>query len=464
MGGWTPLEWLVLIERELLIFACVFFLAGALDELAIDLTWLSLRWRRKAETRTVDHVKLHTRPLSGHAAVLIPTWREASVITFTIAHARVAWPQPDLRIYVGCYANDPETVQAVKLGARGDPRVHVVQHAHEGPTTKADCLNHLYAAIEHDERRSGREFRMIVLHDAEDMVDPAALALLDGALDEADFVQLPVLPEPQRHSRWIGSHYCDEFAEEHGKAMRVREALAAGVPSAGVGCAISRPMLRKLVSESTGGPFAVESLTEDYELGLRLKAAGARPRFLRARGTDGHLIATRACFPTGIKQAVRQKARWIHGIAFQGWDRLGWKGGIGERWMRVRDRKGPLTAVVLLAGYLLLMLGGAIWIAGKMGFVRPGQTNPLLDALIAANFASLVWRIGMRCAFTARHYGWREGLRAAPRVVVSNAIAILAARDALRAYVRSLRGEQPQWNKTVHHVHPVALVAEQRSA
>jgi adsorption protein B len=78
-----------------------------------------------------------------------------------------------------------------------------------------------------------------VLHDAEDMVDPAALGLLDRALDEADFVQLPVLPEPQRSSRLVGSHYCEEFAEAHGKLMVVRGALSAGLPAAGVGCAFS---------------------------------------------------------------------------------------------------------------------------------------------------------------------------------------------------------------------------------
>jgi hypothetical protein len=48
---------------------------------------------------------------------------------------------------------------------------------------------------------------MILQHDAEDMVDSAALGLLDAALARADFVQLPVLPQPQAASRWIGSQY-----------------------------------------------------------------------------------------------------------------------------------------------------------------------------------------------------------------------------------------------------------------
>src|SRR5690606_24539388 len=124
-----------------------------------------------------------------------------------------AWPQRDLRIFVGCYANDPDTAEAVRRGAGGDARVKVVVHERHGPTTKADCLNTLYAALERDEQHCGYHARMVVLHDAEDMVDPAALAVFDRALEHAEFILLPVLPEVQASSRWVGSHYCDEFAE-----------------------------------------------------------------------------------------------------------------------------------------------------------------------------------------------------------------------------------------------------------
>ena len=35
-----------------------------------------------------------------------------------------------------------------------------------------------------------------------------------------------------------------------------------------------------------------------------------------------------------------QKARWLHGIAFQGWERLGWWGRPVDLWMELRDRRG----------------------------------------------------------------------------------------------------------------------------
>src|SRR3546814_10397441 len=69
---------------------------------------------------------------------------------------------------------------------------------------------------------------------------------------------------------------------------------------------------------------------------------------------DDALVATRAYFPDRLDHVVRQKTRWVHGIALQGWDRTGWSLRPAEFWMRLRDRRGPLTALVLLAGYSLL--------------------------------------------------------------------------------------------------------------
>lgn len=453
-----PLEWLALVEHELLLFSAVFFLIGALDEFAVDLVWIWLRLTGRANSLSIDRREARERPLAGPAAVLIPAWHEDRVIGFTVAHALAAWPQRELRLYVGCYRNDPATAEAVLRGAGDDPRVRLVVVERDGPTTKADCLNVLYAALEEDERRLGCDFRLVVLHDAEDMVDPAALGLLDRAIDEADFVQLPVIPEAQRGSRFVGSHYCEEFAEQHSKVMVVRAALSAGLPAAGVGCAFDRAILGIIARQMGGpGPFSVESLTEDYELGLRIKAFGGRSRFLRARGEDGQLVATRACFPAQLEAAVRQKSRWIHGIALQGWDRLGWNGGLGESWMRLRDRRGPMSALVLFVGYLVLALAGVLFAAGALGLVAPWRMEPWLVALLAANSTAFVWRAAIRFACTAREYGWAEGLWAVVRIPVSNLVAIAAGRRALVAYVRTLFGEQPRWEKTFHDAHPAAM-------
>lgn len=459
-GHFTAAEWFILAQHELLLFAAVFFAIGVADEIAIDLSWLWLRLTGRAPTRTIDETSLPRETLSGRAALFIPTWQEASVIGPTITHALTAWPQDELAIYVGCYRNDAETIASALAAARGDERVRLVINGNDGPTSKADCLNRLYAALCEDEMRRGEAARMILIHDAEDMVDPAALAVLDHALLEADFVQLPVMALPQGDSRWIGSHYSDEFAESHARSMVVRSALGAGIPGAGVGCAIARPMLARLAHQSEGEPFARGSLTEDYELGLKIAALGGTGRFLRARTCDGRLVATRAFFPSELPEAVRQKTRWMHGIALQSWDRLGWSGSPVQLWMQLRDRRGPFAALLLLIGYTLVLTVASMWLGERLGLISPPPFSPLLKALLAFNFAGLALRAASRFAFTAREYGLTEGLRAVPRMLVSNVIAIMAGRRAIAAYARSLRGEPVVWDKTEHRDHPALMLAE----
>ena len=62
------------------------------------------------------------------------------------------------------------------------------------------------------------------------------------------------------------------------------------------------------------------------------------------------------------------------GIALAGWDRLGWSGGLAERWMRLRDRQSLLAAILLCAGYLALLL----WLVlrpGRRRRPRPGARS-----------------------------------------------------------------------------------------
>ena len=449
-------QWLQLAHFELLLFAAVFLTIGAIDEFAVDMAYLWLRLSGRARTLKLPYDLEHSETLEGRAAVMIPAWNEAGVIGATITHALAVWRHSDLRLYIGCYRGDPGTVSAAMAAAKGDSRVRIVMMAHKGPTNKSDCLNRLYSALCEDERRSGISVRMVVLHDAEDMVDPAALKLFDHAMADADFAQLPVLAMPQERSPWIAGHYGDEFAEAHGKVMVVRGAIGAGLPSAGVGTAIARPMLARLAQlQPNIGPFPTGSLTEDYELGLRIAAMGGRGRFLRYRAQDGRLIATRAFFPARAAQAVRQKTRWIHGIALQGWDRLGWRGGSADLWMQLRDRRGPLAALVLALGYALVFTTAVGLLAQWLGWLNPLPVAPPLQLLLAMNIGFFLWRALMRAAFTAREFGWIEGVRAVLRIPVSNLIAIVATQRALLAYVRSLGGAPVVWDKTEHDHHPV---------
>ena len=454
VAQFTSAEWLALLQHELLLLAAVFFTIGLVDELAIDLTYGWLRLTGRAKPVEVGGSRYARQDLSGMAAVFIPAWEEDAVIGPTLAHALASWPQDDVRIYVGCYRNDPATIASVAVAARQDDRIRVVIVGDDGPTSKAHCLNRLYQALCDDEARLRTKAHMVVLHDAEDMVDPVALVLLDRAIWQDDFVQLPVMALPQSDSPWIAGHYSDEFAESHAKAMVVRDALGVSVPGAGVGSAIRRAMLDRLAHRHEGGPFAAASLTEDYELGQRIGALGGTGRFLRARTAHGRLVATRAFFPSNLSAAVRQKTRWTHGIALQGWDRLGWRGSLMERWMTLRDRRGPMAALVLAVAYLLVLVSVISQVSAAAGLIAPIEPSPLLQALLVFTMLGLFWRLAMRALFTGREYGLKQGLLAIPRVVVSNVIAIMSGRRALVAYWRSLRGAPIVWDKTRHHDHP----------
>ncbi|MBB3348134.1 glycosyl transferase family protein [Sphingomonas sp. BK069] len=417
--------------------AAVLFVLG-LDDVLLDLIAASVR-RADAPVLTLAGVR-HLR-----FAVLIPAWQEEQVIGAMLRATLARYDHPCYRLYVGCYPNDPATADAVRTV--DDPRVRLVVGDQDGPTTKADCLNQLWQALTAE---AAWRPDAVVLHDAEDMVHPLELRVAEQALRSAVLVQLPVLPliDPARH--WVTGHYADEFAETHARDLVARAALGAALPLAGVGCAIRHDALERLAGV-TGLPFAADSLTEDYELGLRAASLGMAVRFVRQRDPGGGLIATRAYFPDTLTHAVRQKARWIGGIALAGWDRTGWGAPrAAERWMRWRDRRAPLAATAVATGYLAATLAAV----GLLGHHWRGDSPPAaghgLRALLAVNAVLLGWRLIARARLTTAAYGWREGLRALPRIAVANAVLILSAGRALRLHVAALRGAPPRWDKTAH--------------
>ena len=158
---------------------------------------------------------------------------------------------------------------------------------------------------------------------------------------------------------------------------------------------------------------------------------------------------------------MRQKTRWIHGIAFQGWDRLGWTLHLVDLWMALRDRRGPLTALVLAAAYVLLVIDAVLLVLRLMGKAPMLSLSPSLRLMLLASFAGFLWRAASRAAFTGREYGWREGLFAVLRIPIANIIAIMAGRRALTAYLRSLQDGKVVWDKTVHDAHPASAVQTQ---
>lgn len=442
---------------ELALFAGAGFLFFALNDLLVDFIYFArVLWRAAAVYTRYPRAFASALPGSGEPrfiAMFVPAWDEATVIAAMLRATLERIDYANYRIFVGHYRNDPATAAAV--ASIPDERIEAVEVDRDGPTTKADCLNHLYDALVAYEVETGRSAEAVVLHDAEDVVHPLELRVFDRLIERAAVIQLPVLPLPDPHSHWIAGHYCDEFAEAHVKELVVREAVGAAIPLAGVGCAIARRPLAQLAAMREGRPFAGASMTEDYELGLTVGALGLKTMFVRLPAEPGArgVVASRGHFPSTLGSAVRQKARWLGGIALSGWDRLGWSGGIGERWMRMRDRRGPLAALLLFAGYGSALLWSQIWLAEALGAPIQAQLDSHLVQLLSVNGWLLAWRILMRASFTTYAYGIEEGLRSVPRLVVGNVIAMLAAARALAIHAG---GGATRWDKT-RHVFPAEL-------
>ena len=115
--------------------------------------------------------------------------------------------------------------------------------------------------------------------------------------------------------------------------------------------------------------------------------------------------------------------------------------------MRMRDRRGPLAALLLLCGYSAAILWSEIALAAALGAPVSVPVSAALAWLMGANAGLLGWRLAMRAGFTASVYGWREGLRAVPRTIVANLVAVLAAWRALLIHAD---GGPKRWDKTDH--------------
>jgi adsorption protein B len=200
------------LTREAMLFAAIGLLIGGIDDLAIDFVFIVRRlWRGGPARLSLATLPPPDRP--GRIAVFVPAWDEVAVIGGMLSAALARFDHADYRLYVGLYPNDAPTIAAAAAVADRDPRVRLVIGPNDGPTTKADCLNTLWAALCRDDAADDIATKAIVLHDAEDVVHPAELTVFDTLIERHAVVQLPVLPLVKRGSQLVSGHYADEFAE-----------------------------------------------------------------------------------------------------------------------------------------------------------------------------------------------------------------------------------------------------------
>jgi len=437
-------------------------LISGLDDLVVDLAWAWI-WLKSALRPAASLFPPGPRQLENaprqRIAIFVPLWHEHQVIGRMLEHNLAAIRYPDYHFLAGCYPNDIETQEAVQTVAGRFPQVHLALCPHPGPTSKADCLNWIYQHLLLLEEKDGRRFDIVMIHDAEDLIHPEELRWINYYAARYDFVQTPVLALATPLRKLTHGVYCDEFAENHTRDMTVRAALGGFVPSCGVGTGYRRDALERLARASSNRLFEPEALTEDYENGLRLFRLGCSQAFVPiSRGTNGgrDFVVTREFFPASWSAALRQRTRWITGIALQGWQRFGWSGKPMEVYWLWRDRKGLLANPLSLAANLVFAYGlaTAMWMR-----VSPGQAR-----LAAVTMALQIFRIGVRVLCVGRIYGPIFALGVPFRAVHANALNTAATAQAVARYTWArVRGQPLKWLKT-EHAYPAraALLAQKR--
>ena len=456
--------------------AVIIFISG-LDDLFIDIVyWSRKTWRALTVYRKhpyLDHRELY-KTAEKPLAIMVPAWQEHGVIDKMAELAATTLDYENYHIFVGTYPNDTETQQDVEKVCARFPNVHKVVCARSGPTSKADCLNNVLNAITQFEQRACLQFEGFILHDSEDMLSKMELRLFNYLIDKNDLIQIPVYPLKKSWTSFTSGHYLDEFAESHGKDLVVREALAGQVPSAGVGTCFSRRAVTALIEAGNGIAFDVQSLTEDYDIGFRLKALGMKEIFVRfpvveQKNQPAHpsiselgislresnVVSVREYFPESLSYAVRQKSRWIIGIVYQGFKTHKWASSGILNYFLWRDRKGIITnfssfLALLLAAQLLV-----IWTYQKMvpdaySFLSIFENGSWLTVLLLANLCLMMNRIVQRLYFVTRYYGIAQGLLSIPRLLWGSLVNFLANWRALKQTILAKDIRRIAWDKTSH--------------
>lgn len=459
------------------LLAVVFTISG-LDDFFIDLYyWFRLNKKKPGIPYVLtEKTDTHTKP-EQYIAVLIPCWHEADVIIQMLINNVYAIDYNHFYFFVGVYPNDPDTIFSVTTVASKHKQVQCVINKTPGPTNKASNLNQIYKHIKTFEKQLPEPFAMYVFHDSEDIIHPYSFKLYNQYISEYDMVQIPVFPLEVNYWNFTHWLYADEFAEIHTKDIRVRQAIKAHVPSAGVGTAFARHALELLEDPVSGEPFSTHSLTEDYRTSLMIRLKHLKPAFAyhsvlrkkwvktglfgkKYRLTLKHdVIATRSLFPMEYMKSIRQKARWIIGIIFQEWDNTAWPSEWIVRYSLMHDRKGFITHFANATSYVVFIF----WVlyslltwnnAAYPSLQEQLNLHPWTYWMMCFVFLMAIERYLQRSIATYRIYDWRPLLLLLPRVFFGNILNFHAITRAYYVYFAAptehKKTAQPAWDKTDH--------------
>lgn len=458
-----------------LVIAAIIFCVSSLDDCFFDLIYWMSRFK-KAFTRKKEK-KLYYHELAmlpeKRIAMLVPCWDEEAVIRDMLTSNLSQIDYKNYDVFIGIYPNDPYTLAEIERVKTEFNNVYYVVNTKEGPTTKADNLNSIYNEIRKREFEENITYDIFVLHDAEDIIHPLSFKLYNYAIDQYDMIQTPVYPLEVplfNFTHWV---YNDEFAEMHMNSLVVRGYIHGLIPSAGVGTAFSRSALDSLIEGNKENvPFSKSSVTEDYDAALQLQKAGVKSTFFPfsiARIVNKkkwfgfgpmvpterqQTIATRGLFPTRYIAAVRQRTRWVYGIALQEWADVGWPGSAAIRFTLFHDRKSILTHFFNGFAYFILIYWIFSYLTNGFYYYHLKTLGDFLDEnywvviLIIISTIFMLERMINRAIFTGSIYGFWPAVLSIPRIVYANILNIHTSYAAMKNFL--FHPSKRKWVKTSH--------------
>jgi bacteriophage N4 adsorption protein B len=443
LSTWHKHLVLTVIDRSaaILLAPLIFWiLLNGMDDLIIEIAWFLLP-RQKPGPGVFREAGEEAGP-GRRMAIFVPLWKEYRVIERMVAQNVGSIRYQNYDMFIGVYPNDASTLAAVAEARKRFPNVHLAQVPHDGPTSKADCLNWIYQRMLLFEEETGARFEMVLTHDAEDVIHPEALNCIDRHAGQYDMVQIPVLALPTPWWEFTHGVYCDDFAQVELFDMPVRQSMGGFIPSNGVGTAYSRRILERLAIAYRNRIFEPACLTEDYENGFRVDWMGGRQIFVRLGPPGTPLLATREYFPRAFQAAVRQRTRWITGIALQSWELHSLWETAGQLYWFWRDRKYLICNLVSPFANIVTLYG----------IIRGGlPIHAFAEHAVLATALLMCINTGIRISCSARVYGWIFASAVPLRMLWGNWINGLATVMAIHTYATAkLQGRPLRWIKTEH--------------
>jgi adsorption protein B len=118
----------------------IWIVIGGIDDFIIDVTalWAAWQWSQQP-ARPSRRVLLGTEQKA--IAVMVPLWHEHSVIGRMVRQNSASNLYRNYHFFIGGYPNDTPTLDEIRKLEDRYPHVHMALCPHDGPTSKADCLN-----------------------------------------------------------------------------------------------------------------------------------------------------------------------------------------------------------------------------------------------------------------------------------------------------------------------------------